>query len=504
MRPVNLKHVVIANNGLPESLRNDLFNFWEIKPKSEELLSLTVFVDQITSLNPYTPLLVTQLLDDCYFGFEIPRISKEFDCLWIGEKHILNIELKSQDVGAEKIKKQLFQNRCYLKHLKRDIFSFTFDSSSCKCYSLGENGNLNLVDFKNLVQAINDIHNEQLFVDNIESLFPPEEFLVSPFNSTTDFLNGYYFLTNQQEEHKNKILRFVEDSSSGNFCALTGGPGTGKTLLLYDIAQSLMSMGKNVVIGHSGMLNSGHGTLIKNGWNIVATKNLFNFNADTKSLELVEYDIYMIDEAQRCYNLKSIVEEANKKGKKCILSFDAAQIMSNDEKNRDNASYIKSLVGMHCYSLTSNIRTNADVYGFVMALFDKRSSVSKDIKKNIEITYCQTIDEANSILDTLKDKGYTVPRFTPKQFGREEYESWFPYGLKSAHEIIGQEFDNVVGLLSEKMYYDENGKLVSRGKYIYREDRMLYQILTRARHKIHIVIVNNPDILERCLKLIRR
>ena len=69
---------------------------------------------------------------------------------------------------------------------------------------------------------------------------------------------------------------------------------------------------------------------------------------------------------------------------------------------------------------------------------------------------------------------------------------------------IRQEFDNVAGLLSDKVYYDENGKLVSRGRYYYREDRMLYQILTRARHKIHLVVFNNPVMLERCIKLMNK
>lgn len=99
---------------------------------------------------------------------------------------------------------------------------------------------------------------------------------------------------------------------------------------------------------------------------------------------------------------------------------------------------------------------------------------------------------------------YHVPKFTPKLHGKEDYEEWFPNDTMSAHEVIGQEFDCVASLLSEKMYYNANGKLVSRGRYLYREDRMLYQILSRARKKIHLVIVNNVPVLERCVKLIDR
>jgi len=62
----------------------------------------------------------------------------------------------------------------------------------------------------------------------------------------------------------------------------------------------------------------------------------------------------------------------------------------------------------------------------------------------------------------------------------------------------------VASLLSDKMSYNAKGKLVSCGRYLYKEDRMLYQILSRARKKIHLVIVNNVPVLERCMKLISK
>ena len=137
-------------------------------------------------------------------------------------------------------------------------------------------------------------------------------------------------------------------------------------------------------------------------------------------------------------------------------------------------------------------------------MFDKHHSVNREIHDHVEITFCHTIGEAIVMLRILDEKGFVVPQFTPKLYGTEDYESWFPFGVPSAHEVIGQEFDNVASLLSDKVYYDDNGKLVSRGKYYYREDRMLYQILTRARHKTHLVIFNNPEILERCIKLMNK
>ena len=503
MRSVNPRTVISSAIGLEEDIRSDLFSVWGISPKPEELTGLASFLSKLDELAPNSPDEITRIIDGCYLGFSIPRISKEFDCLWIGENTIVNVELKSRNIGAERMKKQLVNNRYYLGHLKRSINSFTFDSSTGNCYTLDSSEIIISSSVTEIAKALYKVHQEILFNANIEDLFPPEQFLVSPFNSTEAFLKGHYFLTNQQQEIKKRILLFMDDPSAQCFCALTGGPGSGKTLLMYDIAKEIKASGKDVLIGHAGGLNEGQKAMIDEGWKIRPTKSILSF--DFSSGDIIEWedaDIYLIDEAQRCYNLDYIIKGVTDKGKKCLLTFDGEQVMSIWEKKRDNNSKIKDLVGDFCFSLTSNIRTNAAVYEFVRALFDLSKSVNKPIGDNVEISYCQNIGEAVTLLLILKSKGFHVPKFTPRLHGVEEYEAWFPSGEQSAHEVIGQEFDYVTGLMSDKMMYDVNGKLISCGNYYYSEDRMLYQILTRARKKIHLVIVNNPIVLKRCLKLI--
>lgn len=505
MKPVNLISVLIANKSLSVGNRDSLYSLWGIKPKPKELVSLDSFVNGVKTHDPHSPERVAYMMGGCYFGFVITRISKEFDCLWIGDKTVIDVELKSQDVGTDAIQKQLVQNRHYLSPLGLAIASFTFDSSTGNCYTLDVSGNLVNSSLSDITKAIYDVHNEKLYEGEIETLFPPERYLVSPFNSTTEFMNGLYFLTDQQEDIKRNILNFVSNASAGSFCALTGGPGTGKTLMLYDMAQTLAQSGLKVVIGHAGVLNNGHTMLINNKWNICYTRDMIVMDMATQNRKLREADVYMIDEAQRCYNLDTIVAEIQKSRKKCIFSYDADQVMKDNEQRRDNPSKISALVGAQKYVLTSNVRTNAAVYTFVKALFNKRDQTNDDIKGHVDITYCQTKGEACVALRVLKGKGYRVPNFTPIQYGREDYQGLFPDCEPSAHEVIGQEFDNVASMLSENMYYDANNKLVSRNtSYLYREDKMLYQILSRARRRIHLVIVNNPTMLERCLKLLKK
>lgn len=505
MCPINLRSIVIANNGLPPELKEALFRVWGIAPKPEELYSLDSFIKSCDALAPKNPETITTLLEDCYLNFSIPRISKEFDCLWISERAIINVELKSSNTGTEKIKNQLLKNRYYLRHLKRDIISFTYEASTGYCYALDDNEDLTNVLIIDVVKALYNLHKEPLYREDIEGLFPPEQFLVSPFNSPKSFLKDYYFLTDRQQEIKNKIIKFLNNPAEGYICSLTGGPGSGKTLLMYDIAKTLTTLGKDVLICHAGGLNDGQKTLVEAGWRIKSTKNIFgNYDFEKQTAEIEDADVYMIDEAQRCYpiHLENIIGDVNKNGKKCLISFDREQVMSNAELRYDNGNKIKTLCGDNCFSLTSNIRTNAVVYEFVRALFDMNKSVNKHKKGSIEIAYCQNTGEAITMLSILKSKGFHIPKFTPRLHGVEDYEAWFPGDEQSAHEVIGQEFDNVVGLVSENLAYNKDGKLVSSGNYYYNEERMLYQILSRARKKIHLVVVNNPLVLKRCLRLL--
>ena len=344
-----------------------------------------------------------------------------------------------------------------------------------------------------------------MYEDNIEELFPPEKYLVSPFNSTEAFVDRHYFLTDNQQEIKAKILRFVDNMDGGGFYAVYGEPGTGKTLLMYDIARTLMEKGKKVIIGHAGSLNPGHFSLKNQGWDIRATKDMIDITFESNQFDHTLRDladVYFIDEAQRCYNLKQIAEEIAKQGKKCVISLDPKQVMRDEECDFGNDSYVTTLVRANCDKLTANIRTNRQVYEFTKALFSSHKTVNNDCSKSVEITYCQTQTQVRIIQEVLKKKGYVIPMFTPRGRGREEYQDWFSLIGNSAHAVIGQEFNKVAALISPNMHYNSKGELVSGKPYYYNEEKMLYQILTRARNKIHLIIFNNTVVLERCLSLI--
>lgn len=513
MRPISLRHLIIAKQSLPESLCKDAVSNWGVCPKESEYVALSSFLKDLEGIDSAFGDHLYRMLDICYFGFSIPQISKEFDCLWIGETEIVNVELKSGAKPEEEIKKQLQQNSYYLRPLGKTVHSFTYVSSTHTCYQLDDKSILSTIPLAEIAKALFVLHKQHLFTGEIESLFLPENYLVSPFNSTEAFLREEYFLTSQQEGIKKKLISSICDPSGSSFFALTGGPGSGKTLLLYDIAKTLMDKGKTVVIGHSGGLNQGQEALNSQGWDIRQTNKLYVFkynpsDPDASLSPTVDADIYLIDESQRSPDIDWVVDEVRKKGKKCIFSFDSEQYLNKTEQDRNNEAKILTITGPDgVFKLSSSIRTNEAVFEFVRALFDKAKGIHKKISDRVEVSYCVNPAQVLSTMEMLKARGYRVPQFTPNAsptHPKNEYEDWFLSTEPSAHEVIGQEFDAVACLISPDMYYDASGKLTSRKAYYYIEDRMLYQILSRARCKVHLIVFNNQMMLSRCLDLLKK
>lgn len=60
--------------------------------------------------------------ENFFLSFMIEQIGKEFDLIKLDKDNlVLNIELKSEEVGVEAIQNQLEKNRYYLKHLAPDV-----------------------------------------------------------------------------------------------------------------------------------------------------------------------------------------------------------------------------------------------------------------------------------------------------------------------------------------------------------------------------------------------
>ena len=489
MKEANLISILSAFKKLNANLFQSYLKYHSINIKDEELNDLEVLVNQLKSLTKKI-----NVFDKYFIGYTIPQIGKEFDLLRIDKESVVNIELKKRST-PEKIKKQLLRNKHYLSFLKKESFYFTYVSEEEKLYSIDNSQNLVESEIRELLTRL--ASQEVKKIKDIDSYFIPSNYLVSPFNSTIEFMEGKYFLTEHQEEIKNTILTQLK-SPDYSIISIKGKAGTGKTLLTYDIAKEVYKR-NSVLIVHCGYLNEGQGILRDDyAWNIVAAKHLLYH-------DLSKYHLIIIDEAQRIYpdQLWHIISEIKNNSNNCIFSYDGQQTLRIGEINNNIEEKIEKEVTAKPFELTSKIRTNKEVASFIRCLFNKDRPIEKLNYSNIELNYFDDYQEATSFLLQLKSEDWKIINYTPSTYQKLPYEAHkVENEYDNAHTVIGQEFDNVVAVIDEYFYYD--GDRLSTGNYMpyYLPTKMLFQIVSRTRIKLNIVIINNQEILSRCLGIL--
>lgn len=489
-KPINLLSLVQAKNSLSDSAFENFKSHHLLEFRDREVDALPSLISCLTESG-----CSIANLDDFVVGYKIPQIGKEFDLLRFGCEYIINIELKNTST-KEKIKRQLTRNKYYLSFAGFKTCHYTYLPESGLFFKLCESGEIEEVEITELATLLKEqvLLKEQSF----DNFFNPTNYLVSPFNSTQRFLAGEYFLTHQQEEVSDVICGHLMERSESGFVSLTGGAGTGKTLLVYHVAKIALRVGKKVLVIHCGMLNAGHVKLISDSWDIVQIR-------DYKSRNISEYDLVVIDEAQRLYieQFENIAHEVVANHKLCIFSFDKLQTLATHEDRLDIESRISILGPISTHSLSEKIRSNKEIADFIDMLFNRHRNYQIRGGKNIHIKYFSTSKDASAYIDSLNTKEWQLLRFTPSRFNVEHHEAYFNRETPTSHAIIGQEFDNVVVVIDELFSYHESGQLIYSGKSYYHPRKMLFQNITRARKKLLIIIINNEELLERCVAILR-
>lgn len=461
-----------------------------LKEKKCEIDSLKAFVENIFENIEY------DLFSHFYFSYSIPQISKEFDLLRIGENYIINIELKSHINDIEKVNNQLIQNQFYLKHLEKDIYSYIYDSDTNTLYQL-INNRITEIEFNELINIIKNQHG--LFDDDINTLFKPSIFLVSPLNDTEKFLNKEYFLTLNQSQIKEEIKKEISENHISYF-AIKGRAGCGKTLLTYDIALDYANHDKKVCIIHCANLCYGHEFINDNTLlDIFPIKKCLN-------IDYTNYDIVIIDEAQRIYKrqFEYIIDKAKENNLKLIFSYDEKQMINNTEVNNNIPNIIESLAMIKQYKLSKKIRTNPEILSFIKRLFNLTNDDEFKNYRNIDLKYAASIDEARLILNHYISNKYQFINFTPSRYYDSSFSKYQHYTSANTHNVIGQEYDNVIMYLDWHFSYDNNKLCASNHVYQnYLLKPMLLQGVTRTRNKLVLVVVDNKDLFEKLLSILK-
>lgn len=477
-KPIDLNSLVSSYKNLSEKVFEGILSFFDFTMRNEEIDQISSFIDNLYVEDRY--------LGYFYVGYKIPQIDKEFDLLRFGENYILNVEIKSI-LKEDDAREQLVQNKYYLSSLGKRLKLFTYISEDNSFYQLGDDGTFQPVDFTVFEQLLESQKLEHH--SNLDDLFDPSIYLVSPFNDSERFTNGSYFLTKQQQEFKNAILKNLSQ-----FIIIEGLPGTGKTLLLYDLAKEFNEI-HNIVIIHTGDLNAGHLRLKQQyNWGIIPAKFV-------KAINQHRPDIIFVDETQRMYpwQLRYIIKYIQENDSVGIFSIDPRQILSIRERNYNNISTLKSLNNQQLFKLSKKIRTNKELGAFIKGLFNLDYMRYCKNAKNISIHYFGDIKQARGFAEGLEHEGWQIIDYTGQNFNGEAIRRMQLNRGLNAHGVLGQEFDKVLVLVGSTFYYNDQNSLAVRNATYYDPERMFYQSVTRARKQIMLLVVNNQEFMSKLI-----
>lgn len=475
---MDLNSLVNSYKKLPEETFEGILKLFDFSMRKEEIDQISSFIGNLSVEDKF--------LGYFYVGYKIPQIDKEFDLLRFGENYILNVEIKSE-LNKEKARMQLVKNKYYLYALGKKIKLFTYVSADDSFYQLDEDESLQPIKFAEFEQLL--ITQKLEHYSNLDDLFDPSYFLVSPFNDSEKFINGSYFLTKQQQEFKEKIL-----NSSLQYLILNGLPGTGKTLLLYDLAKKFNETHEIVII-HAGELNRGHLKLKQQyKWNIIPAK-------EVSQIKQLEPQIIFVDETQRMYpyQLNNIIKYIKENDIKGIFSLDPKQILSVHERNYGNINTLTSLDNCASFNLSKKIRTNKDLGAFIKGLFKLDYMKYCKNTDNISIHYFDKIRQARGFAEGMECEGWQVIDYTGQNYNGHVIEKMKLRRGLNAHGVLGQEFDKVLVLVGAAFYYNTNNSIAVNEANYYDPERMFYQSVTRARKQIMLLVVNNPEFMTKLI-----
>lgn len=493
-RPLNIYLLSRVNDETPFSRldRHESRKLSRKVTKRHEILSLRQLVDGLVDCG-----ISMSALDGFLFGYTIPRIGKEFDLLKFKDGKCLSIELKSRAVSEKDILSQQKKNLHYLAHIDKNPVMYTVVTDTLATYKTDEYGRLARVDFSLVADAVRAFDGD--YLSDIDDMFKASDYLVSPLGTPEKFIAGEYFLTQAQDRIKNDILTDISMVNGHGFYSITGTSGTGKTLLIYDVAKTLTERGSSLVI-YCGRLDGEKDALIS---------SIPNF--DVMPMEEISEDpsrmdgfkFVFVDEAHRLSSsvFNEIVKRVMDNSQICIFSSDPEQVLTRDEKKNQISAKIVKLNLLSSFKLRERIRTNAELTSFIDSLknIDNIRRISSDYP-NIGLYYANNVCEARKILSYLLGAGYTFisyPDTKKRTLCSDMCEEYY------CNHVIGQEFDNVVMVMDNTFYYDKNGILQGipedNPEYLY--PNLFYQGISRVREKIAIVVVENKKLFEKISRI---
>lgn len=433
-----------------------------LKIRDWEIGSMRALVNQLEAHMKEVPLL------RFFYSFQIPRLGKEFDLLQIKDGQILNIELKSGAVPDHAIRRQLLQNRYYLSVLGRPIRSYTYISSANRLVRLNSHDHIVEADWELLCR---DLMQESAdYEDEIEKLFRAELYLISPWTQPERFLKKEYFLTCQQRDIERQILKKIRAEKAGIF-SFSGLPGTGKTLLLYDLAMKLSNRQPVCII---------HCKEEGKKWNILQKRlqrvTFLSANEIETQLPRGLFHAVLVDEAHLLSEEKGRALPGFCQNRPLIFGGDREDMIAPEELPPNTMTLLETMPGIQSFRLTNRIRTNAELSSFIRDMMRLPRQKTQKSYPHIAVVYANTDIEAKKLLYAYEKQGYQ-------------------------RATTGEETDRLVVLLEDFWYYEKTGYLRSGSEEA--SVRRLFHQLSTAKEELALIVQQNELLYDTLLNLLK-
>ena len=257
---------------------------------------------------------------------------------------------------------------------------------------------------------------------------------------------------------------------------LEGLPGTGKTLLLYDIAMKL-SRRQQICMIHCG--NAGK------EWKILHKRlqriAFLSDNQLTENTELKHYSAVLVDEAHLLSSEKLQILLTQSEGEvPVIFSSDSEDAICPEELGVNTLKLIENLPEIQMFHLTNRIRTNAELSSFIQNMIHLTDRKTSKPYPHVSVVYANNEEETAALLEDYIHQGY-------------EYE------ITAVRDI-----KRLVIILDERYYYDQNRYLRSKHFKEGRPDvRNLFHQLNQAKEELSIIVRENTYVYETLLTLLQ-
>jgi hypothetical protein len=355
-------------------------------------------------------------------GFMLGYISdtgglrQQFDILRYGNNNILNIELKRElpKNGIKSIERQLRKHKLYLSMTNcKKLQVFTYVVNSNKVYTVNSDDVFCEYD----MAKINEIFSSTNFCEHESLKIDLTSLIISPYVNPEAFYNHKYFLTDRQYQVKKDIIKNPKEK-----IIIEGGPGTGKTLVLLDLAKKYQKLDKTVLVIFGAPMSNYEEISKKIGINI---RPISKF---TKTdISRINADIVIVDETQRVYqekldailNLDKVIR---------VFSLDGSQALHENEKKKDfhakQGNFDKDETFL-VKKLEGHIRYDPKLSSFIQRLLtNKRNKAQPYNYEKVSLQYFDNKENARKyIRDMVNNKGYVSIEPT-------EYTTKSTYSLK--------------------------------------------------------------------------